>query len=197
MLEKIKALWRDPKKRPWIIAGAGAAAGAGVLAMRRPTDPEEQVEEENVATEAAPDMGGTSWPTEDNGFLPPATYPSGFPTYDQGLAETDFSEFWTGLDQAASELQDSIDAAQESEREQRRAKDKGLEARLDRQREKTRRQRQQTRKLRNKVNRLENRISHGPKRKPKSKSNPHKGQPSPIPPRRTRPAPRRRKAKAR
>jgi hypothetical protein len=167
--DTIKAVWNDPKKRPIVLAGGGVAAGAGLLALRRPTDPEEQVAEETIASEAGAD-NGYGYPADTSGMLPPVLYspaPSGLNPGDSGLWETDFTMFYEELDQRVAEVQGEFGAAIDQEQTRRKRQVRGLTSKVAKQKEGQQELRKDLRKTRQQLKRLRRRVGNGPKGKSK------------------------------
>jgi hypothetical protein len=169
--DDFKAMWNDPKKKPWVIAGAGAAIGAGVLAMRRPVDPEDQVAEETAATigtaaatEAYPDeyvYGGT---------LPPV-YALGGAGYDAGLAETDLSSVFDELDRLGASFEDALGERTRAINQRMKMQAKRQRKQTNKTRERLEKQAKINRAQRKQILKMKQRAKKGPKRKPRDKKN--------------------------
>lgn len=171
-LNSIKAVWRDPKKRPWLIAGGGAAATAGFMAMKRPVEPSDQVGEESAAQSAAPEGGG-GYPGEYvyGGTLPPVYALGGMGgDFDSGMAETDLSSVWAELDGIEARQQEAIGAAVGAERDARKKAVATQKARTQKVRTRVEKQTKVNRKQRQQIARLKRRVQNKPKPKPRSKT---------------------------
>lgn len=152
-IDGLKAAWKDPKKRPWIIAGGGAAAGAGFLALRRPEEPDDQAAEDAEAEELP------VLPVENAvgvGALPPVfSFPS--PPGD-GFAETDFSPLFAEIDALGASVDEQLTLTFEDERQRSRQEHRQQAARLKRQQARLKKQRQIQKRQAKRITRLQQRM---------------------------------------
>lgn len=172
--DSLKAVWNDPKKRPWVIAGVGAAGTAGILMARRPTDPEDAVSEDTAVAESTPPSSGPAYDDYSGyvGAIPPAAYGGFGVGYDPGFEETDLSGVYEELDSRAAELQEDYTSQIEGERAQRRKQTQRQGTRINRQRQKINQQQKINRQQRKQIQRLKKRTKQGPKKKAQSKRKP-------------------------
>jgi hypothetical protein len=175
-LASLKAIWNSPKKRPWLIAGGGAAAAAGLMAMKRPVEPSEQVGEETVAQSVAPIGGDASaaYPEyQYGGTLPPVYALGGMGgDFDPGMAETDLSGIWSELDNIAAGQGEAIGIAVAEQTATLRAQAKRQKKTTARVQQKVQQQAKTNRQQRRQIARLQTRVKQGPKPKPRSVAKP-------------------------
>lgn len=166
----LKAAWHNPKKRPWIIAGVGAAAGAGALALRRPTDPAAATAEDTAAADAGATDPSVYDPNADTGAIPPIySIPggSGFGVTDPAFQEADLSGVYSQLDDLAAsqsaEIESAVDAATGDLKKRARAAQRAAnqaKRQQERTKERLQKSRQAQKKLRHRVSRIEKRVTN-------------------------------------
>lgn len=159
MFEALKRTWRNPKQRPWLIAGGVIAAAAAFMALRRPAD-DAAVEESMAAVEES--MAPVAYEPAMAGA--PAYIPIGggagyvdTPPAD-GFGETDFSPLFDYIDQLGAEFSAQLSAQQAEAGQMFEDLSQVTQARLDRQRERIARQRKQNQRQRKRIKRLEQRV---------------------------------------
>lgn len=163
-------LWKDPKKRKWLIVGIGATVAVAFIALRRPKDPADQTAEDNAAAQDAPPEPVADPYAPINGALPPVYAYDGGGGDDGGgggagdpaFDPMDLSGIQDQLDQLAAGQQDAIDSAVSGERAERRARDKAQKQATQKARAAARQAQRQaaaakrtTKRLQKRVNRLQ------------------------------------------
>lgn len=187
LVSQVKAVWADPRKRPWVIGGAGVASGAAFLALRRPADPDEAAAEDRAVSEmssADPTLGAV---VDDgmgsSGMLPGVVFlggGSGYGMPDPAFMEADLSGVYAAIDEVALQQQGAIDEAVSAATERLRGRNRRLSQRQKELAEqqaaskaKLKKTRQQLRRTKQRVNRLENRAKP---RRPRSRTRPRRQQ---------------------
>lgn len=166
--DSIKQVWRDPKKRPWLIAGAGAAAGAGVLAMRRPGDPDEQASEDAAADEAAPPSTiNDPFATDASGLAPVIAVPGasgGFGVigapYDPGMSEMDLSGVWDEIGRIEDAQASALGEAVATERAARNKQIRTTRTQVQRTQQRVQQQKKVNQRQRRQIARLNQRLKN-------------------------------------
>ncbi len=134
-LDALKRLWADKKKRPWLLAGLGAAGAAGVLTMRSPQGPDAAAEETAATDAAAPlpaDVPQAAY-AEDvvpsgagmyGTYVGSTGYDPGYyepPDYEPGVEEMDFTPLFEAMAEQGASLEEGMATMVEAEREEREA----------------------------------------------------------------------------
>lgn len=158
-LPRLKRLWNDPKKRPWVIGGAGAAATLGYFTMRPPGPGPEQAAENAAADAAAPPATGLA-PGEVGAFGSDGMYgtyvssPPGI-DYDPTFAEMDYGPILDAMATQGEALESAVATQIKAERQARKTavgavkkENKQQQRQIERQRKTNRQQRKQIAKLR-------------------------------------------------
>lgn len=179
----VRQLWNDPKKRPWVLGGAGAAAGVAYLTLKRPTDPDEAAEDDRAAATSSPtaaDGGAIEGPATYGdagivGALPIVVGGSGYGTPDAAFQEMDLTGVYSEIDAIAVGMQDNLDAiAVENATLRRDARRAGRVAgraqnRNAKQQATIKKQKQQIRKTKQRVRRVERKVERVTSRRPPRK----------------------------
>lgn len=170
-LPHLKRIWNDPKKRPWVIGGAGAAATLGYLTMRPPGPGPEQAAENVAADAAAPPATGLA-PGEvgafgDDGMY--GTYVSSPPgiDYDPTFNEMDYGPILDAIATQGEELEAAVATQIKTERGARKQAVRGLRKENKQQQQQIERQRKTNRQQRRQIAKLRRRGRKGPPPKKK------------------------------
>jgi hypothetical protein len=158
-LDGLKTIWADPKKRPIVLAAGGVATGAGILAMKRPVEPEAAALEDQEAALAGEgtdplmtDPGGAG---VGYGTLPPVYAMGG--GGDAAFQEQDLSGIYAEMDGLQAGFQDKLDAAMAAERAKNKKARKGQGRRLSQAEKRLQAQRKRNKKQDKAIARLKNR----------------------------------------
>jgi hypothetical protein len=173
-------MWANPKRRPWILGGAGVAAGAAYLSARRPVDPDEAAAEDSaVAQSLASEPTAIEGPMTYGdagvvGALPIVVGGSGYTTPDPAFMEMDLSGVYAEIDALAAGQQEVISEAVTAQTAGLRARAKKQGAKVQQHQEqlaKARKvnaqQKKTIKRTRARVHRLENQVQRAAKRPPR------------------------------
>lgn len=172
-LDAIRRLWADKRKRPLLIAGAGGAAGLGIMAARR-SSVDEGVDAE-AEQELVEDPGTYSSGPAD-GTLPPTYVMSsggGF-GYDPAFSEMDLSGVYGEIDQTRLDVEDALSSHAATERarvqkvaQRTRRTSTKLQQQNKRQSKKITQQKRQLKRQKTRLRRVEKKV--GVKSRPRRK----------------------------